>query len=77
VRVPDRDRVLSALHAAGVGAGIHYPTPLHKTGAFAHLDGSFPVAESSAAELLSLPLFPEITEAQQARVVEALTEALR
>ncbi len=77
VRVPDRDRVLSALHAAGVGAGIHYPTPLHKTGAFAHLDDSFPVAESSAAELLSLPLFPEITEAQQARVVEALTEALR
>ena len=77
VRVPDRDRVLSALHAAGVGAGIHYPTPLHKTGAFAHLDGSFPVAESSAAELLSLPLFPEITEAQQTRVVEALTEALR
>ncbi|SDG10279.1 dTDP-4-amino-4,6-dideoxygalactose transaminase [Lentzea fradiae] len=77
VRVPDRDRVLSALHAAGIGAGIHYPTPLHKTGAFAHLSGSFPVAEQSAAELLSLPLFPEITEAQQTRVVEALTEALR
>ncbi|MEV6718560.1 DegT/DnrJ/EryC1/StrS family aminotransferase [Lentzea sp. NPDC051208] len=77
VRVPERDRVLSALHAAGIGAGIHYPTPLHKTGAFAHLDGSYPVAETSAGELLSLPLFPEITEAQQTRVAEALKEALR
>lgn len=76
VRVPDRDRVLKSLHEAGIGAGIHYPTPLHKTGAFAGLSGSFPVAETSAAEILSLPLFPEITEAQQARVVEALKAAL-
>lgn len=76
VRVADRDRVLKALHDSGIGAGIHYPTPLHKTGAFAHLDGSFPIAETSAAEILSLPLFPEITEAQQTRVVEALKAAL-
>jgi dTDP-4-amino-4,6-dideoxygalactose transaminase len=78
VRVSDRDRVLADLHAAGIGAGIHYPTPVHRTGAFASLGGgSFPVAERSAAELLSLPLFPEITPTQQERVVEALGKAVR
>jgi dTDP-4-amino-4,6-dideoxygalactose transaminase len=79
VRVPDRDRVLGELHAAGIGAGIHYPTPVHLTGAFASLGkgpGSFPVAERVAGELLSLPLFPEITESQQERVVSVLTKAL-
>ncbi len=79
VRVPRRDEVLAALHSAGIGAGIHYPTPLHLTGAFEHLGhrkGSFPVAERTAGELLSLPLFPEITEQQQRRVVTALVEAL-
>lgn len=79
VRVPRRDEVLAELHAAGIGAGIHYPTPVHLTGAFEHLGqgpGSFPVAERTAAELLSLPLFPEITEDQQARVVTTLKAAL-
>ncbi len=80
VRVPDRDRVLKELHAAGVGAGIHYPVPIHLTAAFAGLgygQGSFPVAERTAGGLLSLPLFPEITADQQERVVSALTSALR
>jgi dTDP-4-amino-4,6-dideoxygalactose transaminase len=79
VRVPDRDRVLSALHASGVPAAIHYPTPLHLTGAFAHLNhgqGEFPVAEKAAGEILSLPMHPHLSEAQQERVVEALAEAL-
>jgi dTDP-4-amino-4,6-dideoxygalactose transaminase len=80
VRVPDRDRVLGELHAAGIGAGIHYPTPVHLTGAFSslgHAPGDFPVTERIAGELLSLPLFPEITEAQQERVVAALRGAVR
>lgn len=79
VRVPDRDRVLKQMHAAGIGAGIHYPVPIHLTGAFAglgHRDGAFPVAERTALELLSLPLFPEITPAQQERVVAILKSAL-
>ena len=79
VRVPDRDRVLKELNAAGIGAGIHYPTPVHLTQAFAglgHGPGAFPVAESMATELLSLPIFPEITPAQQERVVAVLQEAL-
>ena len=79
VRVPDRDRVLKELQAVGIGAGIHYSTPVHLTGAFAHLgygEGSFPVAERCAGELLSLPLYAEITPTQQERVVSVLTEAL-
>ena len=79
VRVPDRDRVLKELHAAGIGAGIHYPVPIHLTAAFAGLgygQGSFPVAERTAGELLSLPLFAEITAEQQEFVVSVLKSAL-
>ena len=79
VRVPDRDRVLKELHAAGIGAGIHYPVPIHLTPAFAGLgysQGAFPVAERTARELLSLPLFSEITAAQEERVVSVLISAL-
>lgn len=79
VRVPDRDRVLADLQVQGIGAGIHYPHPVHITGAFAHLGytrGDFPVAEAAADSLLTLPLFPHITEEQQVRVVTALQSAL-
>jgi dTDP-4-amino-4,6-dideoxygalactose transaminase len=79
VRVPRRDDVLRKLNAAGIGAGIHYPVPIHLQGAFAglgHQRGDFPVAEAAADEILSLPLYPHITAAQQERVVEALRAAL-
>ncbi|GAA3632495.1 DegT/DnrJ/EryC1/StrS family aminotransferase [Microlunatus ginsengisoli] len=75
VRVPNRDAVLHSLHEAGIGAGIHYPYPLHLTRAYAGLGyqfGDFPVSERAANEILSLPLFPHITQAQQRQVVEAL-----
>ncbi|MGA5818502.1 DegT/DnrJ/EryC1/StrS family aminotransferase [Kitasatospora sp. NPDC094028] len=74
-----RDAVLAALRAAGIGAGVHYPVPVHLQPAFAHLGhraGSFPVAERAARELLSLPLHPHLTERQQQRVVEELGRAL-
>jgi dTDP-4-amino-4,6-dideoxygalactose transaminase len=80
VRVPDRDRVLKELQAAGIGAGIHYPVPIHLTEAFAGLgyaEGAFPVAEHGAHELLSLPLSAEITAGQQEQVALALKSALR
>jgi dTDP-4-amino-4,6-dideoxygalactose transaminase len=79
VRVPDRDRVVKELQAAGIGAAVHYPTPVHLTGAFSHLGyghGAFPVAERCAGELLSLPLYAEITADQQDKVASALAEAL-
>jgi dTDP-4-amino-4,6-dideoxygalactose transaminase len=81
VRVPraERDRIVDGLHAAGIEAGIHYPAPVHLTPAFGHLGhgpGSFPHAERAAAEILSLPLFPGITAAQQERVVATLAGLL-
>ncbi|AXI79165.1 DegT/DnrJ/EryC1/StrS family aminotransferase [Peterkaempfera bronchialis] len=74
-----RDAILAALHEAGIGAGIHYPVPVHLQPAFrslGHGPGSFPAAEQAARELLTLPLFPQITEAQQTRVAETLAKAL-
>lgn len=80
VRVPERDRVRALLDRAGIATGLHYPAPVHLLPAFAHLGlgpGSFPVAERSAGELLSLPMYPGLTAAQQHRVVEALADAVR
>ncbi len=79
VRVPDRDAVLVRLAAAGVGAGVHYPVPVHLQPAFRSLGkgpGTFPVAEAAAQQILSLPLFPGITVEQQDRVAYALRAAL-
>ena len=79
VRVRNRDRVLRALIDDGIGAGIHYPKPLHLQGAFAGqgcAEGDFPVAEAAAAEILSLPLYPEITDKRLERVANALRSAL-
>ncbi|WP_411732520.1 DegT/DnrJ/EryC1/StrS family aminotransferase [Paeniglutamicibacter sp.] len=79
VRVPQRDRVLEELNAEGIGAGIHYPTPVHLTEAFAHLGygrGSFPVAERAAQQILSLPMYPHIFASQQESVVRLLRTAL-
>lgn len=75
VRVEERERVLRELGAAGVGAAIHYPTPLHLTGAYSGLGyrkGQFPVAEHAAERILSLPMFPHLTAEQQERVAAAL-----
>lgn len=75
----NRDRVLAALHERGIGAAVHYPVPLHLQPAFAHLGyarGDFPVAERAADELLSLPLFPQISTEQQEWAARALAAAL-
>jgi len=79
VRVGNRDAVLDSLHAAGIQAGVHYPVPVHMSGAYA--DGSarldtFPVTEQAAQQILSLPIFPHISAEQQERVVEAFRRAL-
>ncbi len=79
VRVPHRDAVLTALQAAGIGAAIHYPVPVHQQEALAflaHQPGDFPVAEAAAASQLSLPLYPGITAEQQEYVVTVLRLAL-
>ena len=78
IRVLERDRVLAALNAAGIGAGIHYPVPVHLSGAYRGLGlgpGSFPVAERAAGGILSLPMFPHISEVQQQYVADHLRVA--
>jgi dTDP-4-amino-4,6-dideoxygalactose transaminase len=75
VRVAERDRVLAGLHAAGIGAGLHYPTPVHLLPAFAHLGlgrGSFPVAEQLAGEIVSLPMYPGLDAGAIQRVAGTL-----
>lgn len=74
-----RDALVAKLNAEGIGAGVHYPTALHRTPAFAYLGyepGAFPNAEDAASRIVSLPLHPHITAAQQERVAEALATAL-
>lgn len=78
VRVPERDRVLAALAARGIGAGAHYAGALHRQRAFAPwaAGARCPEVERAAATVLSLPMFPGITPDQQERVVTALAEVL-
>lgn len=77
VRVPQRDAVLAHLQANGIGAGIHYPVPVHRCAPFrSSAPWGCPVAEQAAEELLSLPLHPHLTVEQQQRVVDVLLTAL-
>lgn len=80
IEVPQRDRVLSELRRRGIGAAVHYPTPIHLQPAWRSLGyarGDFPVAERLAQQCLSLPMFPGITEHEQVCVADALAVALR
>lgn len=79
IRIADRASLQKALDAAGIGTGIHYPIPLHLTTAYASLGfkaGSFPVAESAADHILSLPMFPNLSPDQQRRVAERTLASL-
>lgn len=75
VRTEDREGLMEQLKNAGIGTGIHYPIPLHLQKAYAMLNyrlGDFPVAERVAEEIVSLPMFPQLTAEQQQRVVEEI-----
>jgi dTDP-4-amino-4,6-dideoxygalactose transaminase len=77
---PHRDRIRCELEARGVPTGLHYPVPVHLQDAYAHLDhreGDFPISERIARDGFTLPLYPEMTDAQQDRVIDALREILR
>lgn len=79
VQADDRDALVADLNQAGIGAGIHYPCPVHLLPAFAglgHRQGDFPVTEAAAARILSLPIFPGITADQQSRVAEVARDSL-
>lgn len=73
IQVPDRDSLKQKLNEVGIGAGIHYPKPLHLQKAYDFLgqkEGSFPVSEQAAKQVLSLPNYPEMTEEMLEYVVE-------
>jgi dTDP-4-amino-4,6-dideoxygalactose transaminase len=73
IRTDDRAGMMSHLNKAGIGTGIHYPIPLHMQRAYASLNyclEDFPVARRIASEIVSLPMFPQLTADQQARVAE-------
>ena len=75
VRHPKREELKKHLEANGVGCALHYPLPLHLQKCYASLgykEGAFPVAEKAARECLSLPIYPEMTDAQVQRVAEVV-----
>lgn len=80
VQLKDRDAVQKAMNEAQIQSGIHYPVPVHLQPAFAHLGykkGDFPVSERLADSFLSMPIFPEMTEAQAIQVAETVNKAAR
>ncbi len=79
IRVPRRDALREHLAARGIASMIYYPVPLHLQPCFAHLGqrlGSLPVTEAAMTEVISLPIYPELTDAQQDAVVGAIREFL-
>jgi dTDP-4-amino-4,6-dideoxygalactose transaminase len=75
IRTDDREEMMNHLKRAGIGTGIHYPIPLHLQKAYESLNyslGDFPAAERAAAEIISLPMFPQLTARQQALVADEI-----
>ncbi len=80
VRSDGRDALMAHLDACDIESRVYYPVPLHLLECFKYLGyrkGEFPVAEKAAAEVLALPIFPEMTSAQQDEVVEGVREYFR
>jgi dTDP-4-amino-4,6-dideoxygalactose transaminase len=80
VEVDDRAGVMSALDAARIQTGVHYPIPIHLQPAFSDLgygEGSFPVTEESSKRILSLPMHARLTDSEVDRVAAALSTCLK
>ena len=76
IRIQERQELQNHLKTAGIGTGIHYPIPLHLQKAYHTLgykEGDFPASEKTAAEILSLPMYPGLGGDQQSRIAERVT----
>ena len=79
VCMQDRDAVMAALKDKGVASGIHYPIPLHMTGAYSDLgykEGDFPVSERLGGQIVSLPMYPELTDEMIEHVAASLGDVV-
>jgi len=79
VRIPNREKICQRLSSAGIGLGLHYPIPLHLQTAYDKMGwkaGDFPEAEAAASSVLSLPMFPHISEEQVDYVCSTLLTAI-
>ncbi len=79
IRTQQRDRLLEALKDAGVSAGVHYPIPLHLQPAYRHLElepGSYPISEQLAQEVISLPIYAELSAEQQEYIAGVICKTL-
>jgi dTDP-4-amino-4,6-dideoxygalactose transaminase len=77
IRVPRRDALQTHLKSKGIGNSIYYPLSLHLQPCFAHLGyakGSLPISETASEQVISLPVYPELSEAQQQTVIDAVLE---
>jgi dTDP-4-amino-4,6-dideoxygalactose transaminase len=75
IRVPDRDAVVNRLKDIGIGCEVYYPVPFHKQECFAYLGhkpGAFPESARAADEVLSIPIYPDLTRAEQDEVIDAV-----
>jgi dTDP-4-amino-4,6-dideoxygalactose transaminase len=80
VRAPKRDELRTFLKEKGIGSEVYYPLPMHLQNCYrdlGHQKGSFPLSERAAEEVMSLPIYPELTEPQQSYVVEMIAEFYR
>jgi len=80
IRTPNRDALIATLAENGVFCGIHYPVPLHLQNAYKSLGykkGSFPIAEKCAGQLVSLPMFPELSREQIEKVVQEIKNFIK
>jgi dTDP-4-amino-4,6-dideoxygalactose transaminase len=80
IRVQSRERLMGYLKEKGIECGIHYPLPLHLQPAYASLDftkGQFPVTEQLAGEIISIPMYPELSREQQQYIIDALVDYFR
>jgi dTDP-4-amino-4,6-dideoxygalactose transaminase len=81
IRLPRRDDVKAHLQASGIGCEVYYPVPFYMQECFqddlCYRDGAFPAAEAAAADSLVIPIYGELTEAQQSEVVGAIAAVLR